>query len=39
MHLMCLHAGLKFRYLSEAELRSFLLQRVQEGYGFPLNPK
>ena len=31
--------GLKFRYLKEEELRKFLIQRVKDGYGFPLNAK
>ena len=33
------HRGAKFRYLSERELRSFLLERIDDGYCFPLNPK
>ena len=31
--------NLSWKYLDEAELRSFLLARVAEGYSFPLNPK
>jgi hypothetical protein len=29
----------KWRYVSIRELQDFLLQRIQEGYTFPLNPK
>jgi hypothetical protein len=29
----------KWRYVSISELQDFLLQRIQEGYTFPLNPK
>jgi hypothetical protein len=29
----------KWRYVSTSELQDFLLQRIQEGYTFPLNPK
>jgi hypothetical protein len=29
----------KWRYVSISELQDFLLQKIQEGYTFPLNPK
>lgn len=31
--------GAPWRYMTDAELRGFLLQRIAEGYAFPLNPK
>eukprot|EP00928_Gymnodinium_smaydae_P030752 TRINITY_DN2277_c0_g3_i1.p1 TRINITY_DN2277_c0_g3~~TRINITY_DN2277_c0_g3_i1.p1 ORF type:complete len:1054 (-),score=226.96 TRINITY_DN2277_c0_g3_i1:19-3180(-) len=30
--------GLPWKYMSEEELREFLLERVKEGFTFPLNP-
>ena len=33
------HHGSKFRYMTEPALRAFLLERIREGYRFPLNPK
>jgi hypothetical protein len=34
-----LRDGVRWHYMSEPELRTFLLERAKDGYAFPLNPK
>ena len=33
------HGGVHWRHLGPAELRAFLVERIADGYVFPLNPK